>query len=175
MEGGAENQNWTDLLLKRYNSWKITVTPYHAAANGVIERGHRPIADALSKLTACSDELKETWIDLLQAVLWADRITDRSMTEYSPFRVMFGQDAVLPIELENVTWNTTNWIQGIDDTASLVAARARQLERRREDIDVAIQNLKESRDANKCHFDQAANLRAEDLQIDDLALVHKPR
>jgi hypothetical protein len=41
---------------------------------------------------------------------------------------MFGKDAVLPIELENLTWNTANWIQGIDDTASLIAARSRQLE-----------------------------------------------
>jgi len=88
---------------------------------------------------------------------------------------MFGQHAVLPIELENSTWNTANWIQGIDNTASLIAARARQLERRREDIDVAIQNLKESRDANKRYLDQAANLRAEDLQIGDLALMHETK
>ena len=115
------------------------------------------------------------WIDHLPAVLWPDRITVRRKTGYSPFRLMFGQDAVLPIELENLTWNTANWIQGIDDTASLIAARARQLERRREDIDVAIQNLKESGDANKRYFDQAANLRAEDLQIGDLALVHETK
>jgi len=88
---------------------------------------------------------------------------------------MFGQDAVLPIEVENLTWNTANSIQGSDDKASLIAARARQLARRREDIDVAIQNLKESRDANKGYFHQAANLRAGDLQIGDLALVHETK
>jgi len=158
VDGGAENKKWTDLILKRYNIRNITVTPYHAAANGVIERGHRPITDALSKLTACSDKPKEMWIDHLPAVHWADRITVRCTTGYSPFRLIFGQDAVLPIELKNLTWNTANWIQGIDDTALLIAARARQLERRREDIDVAIQKLKESRDANKRYFDQAANL-----------------
>jgi hypothetical protein len=175
VDGGAANTKWTDLLFKRYNMRKITVTPYHAAANGVIERGHRPIADALSKLTACSDEPKEMWIDHLLAVLWADRITVRRTTGYWPFRLMFVQDAVLLIELENLTWNTANWIQGIDNTASLITARARQLERRREDIDVAIQNLKESRDANKRYFDQAANLQAEDLQIGDLALMHETK
>jgi len=88
---------------------------------------------------------------------------------------MFGKDAVLPIELENFTWNTANWIQGICDTASMIAARARQLEPRREAIDVAIQNLKELRYANKHYFDQAANIRAEDLQIGGLALVHETR
>jgi hypothetical protein len=128
LEGGAENKKWTDLLLKRYNIRKITVTPYHAATNGVIERGHRPIADALSKLTACSDEPKEMWINYLPAVLWADRITVRRTTGYWPFPIMLVQDALLPIELENLTWNTANWIQGIDDTTSLIAARARQLE-----------------------------------------------
>jgi len=170
-DGGPENKKWTDLLLKRYNIRKITVTPYPAAANGVIERGHRPIADALSKLTACSDEPKEMWIDHLPAVLWADRITVRLTTGCSPFCLMFGQDAVLPIELDNLTSNTANWIQGIDDTASLIAARARHLERRREDIDVARHNLQESRDANKRYYDQAVNLRAEDLQIGTLALL----
>jgi len=40
---------------------------------------------------------------------------------------------------------------------------------------VAIQNLKESRDANKRHFDHAANLCAADLQIGDLAPVHNSK
>ena len=40
---------------------------------------------------------------------------------------------------------------------------------------MAIQNLKESRDANKHYFDEAANLQAEDLQIGDLAPVHETK
>jgi len=86
------------------------------------------MADAQSKLTASSDEPKAMWIDHLPALLLADRITARCTTKSSQFRFMFGQDAVLPIELENLTQNTANWIQGIDDTASLIATRARQLE-----------------------------------------------
>ena len=130
MDGGAENKKCTDLLLKCYNIRKITETPYHAAANGVIDRGQRPIADALSQLTAWSDEPKEMWMDHLPAVLWADRITVRRTTGYSPLRLMLGQDAVLPIELKNITWTTANRIQGSDDMASQIAASARQLERR---------------------------------------------
>jgi len=38
---------------------------------------------------------------------------------------------------------------------------------------VAIQNPKESRDAIKRHIDHPANLRAEDPQIGNLALVHE--
>jgi len=54
---------------------------------------------------------------------------------------MFGQDALLPIKLQNLTWNMADWIQGIEDTTSLIAASARQLEQLPEDIDAAVQNL----------------------------------
>jgi len=50
-----------------------------------------------------------------------------------------------------------------------------QLERLREDIDVAIQNLDELRDANTGYSGPAANLCGEDLQISDLALVHETK
>jgi len=35
--GVAENKKWTDLLFAHYNIWKITITTYHAAANGVVK------------------------------------------------------------------------------------------------------------------------------------------
>jgi hypothetical protein len=85
---------------------------------------------------------------------------------------MFGQDAVLPIELKNLTWNTAHW-KDVNDTTSLLAARARQWERQREDIDAAVHRLKESQDANKLCFDQAARLKAEELQVNNLVLLHE--
>jgi len=54
-------------------------------------------------------------------------------------------------------------------------ARAWQLEQRWEDIDAAIHKQKELRFANKGYFNQAANLRAEDLQIVNLAVVHETK
>jgi len=75
----------TDLVLKRYNIGKITVTMYHAAADGLNKRGHRPIPDALSKVTDRSNERKEMLIEHQPAVLWADKITVRRTTRDSPF------------------------------------------------------------------------------------------
>ena len=114
------------------------------------------------------------WIDHLPAVLWADRITTRRTTDYAPFRLMFGQDAVLPVELDNLTWNTAHW-QEIEDTSSLLAARARKLERRQEDIGRAVGRLRESREANKRYFDETARLRVEELQLGNLVLMHETR
>jgi hypothetical protein len=50
VKGVAEMKKLTNLLLKHYNIRKIRGNPYHAGSNGVIERGYRQIADALSKL-----------------------------------------------------------------------------------------------------------------------------
>jgi len=104
-----------------------------------------------------------------------NRITVRQMTGYSQFHLMCSQNAVLPIEPENLTWNTTNWTQGIDDTPSQIVARAWQLEWWRGDIDATIPNLKVSSDAKNHYFDLAASLWAEHLQIGDLAPVHKTK
>jgi len=57
--------------------------------------------------------------------------------------------------------------------AWLLRARARQIDQVREVIDATRQNLKESKGANKGYFDPADNLRAEYLQISDLAPVHE--
>ena len=85
---------------------------------------------------------------------------------------MFGQDAVLPVELDNLTWNTTHW-QEIEDTFSLLAARARQLERQQEDIGRAVGRLQESREANKRYFDETEKLRVEEVQLGNLVLMHE--
>ena len=66
-----------------------------------------------------------------------------------------------------------NWIDEIDYTASLIAGWARQLQRRWDDINVAIHNEIQCIDANKHYIGQVANLRAEDLEIDALVLVHR--
>ena len=61
-------------------------------------------------------------------VLWVESIALRPKTGYSPVRLRVDQDAVLPIELENIVWNTADWTIQINITASLLVGRSRQLE-----------------------------------------------
>jgi hypothetical protein len=121
VDAQGEITHWTDLLLVCYNMRKITRTIYHAAANGVIERRNRPIAEALSILAASSDGPKEMWIDHHPAVLWGDEMTFSHTTGSSQFRLRFGQDIVHPIAVKRLTWNNGIWIRAIDDTASLIS------------------------------------------------------
>ena len=53
-----------------------------------------------------------------------------------------------------------------------MALRIRQLERRPEDIEVAIKRLKEAREKNKERFDQKHRLRPKAIQNDDWVLIY---
>jgi hypothetical protein len=58
VNAGAETKKWTNLLLKHYNIWTITITTYQAATIGVIEQRQKPIPNAVPELMAYSGERK---------------------------------------------------------------------------------------------------------------------
>lgn len=86
----------------------------------MIERGHKPIVDALSKM---SDGGSTNWVRNLPAVLWADRSTVRTSTGLTPYYISCGNEPVLPIELEIPTWRILPWDE-VHPTSDLLAMRA---------------------------------------------------
>ena len=162
-DGGPENQGVTKQLLDRYRIRNIQIVPYHPQSNGLIERGHQNIVDALAKMTSTSGSIG-SWIDHLPGVMWADRITVWRSTGKTPYRVAFGQDCLLPIDVEEGTWAVMDWrsIETSENpTAELLAVRARQLERREEDLEEAAQIQRKSREENKAYFDSHRRRRPE--------------
>ena len=61
-DGGAENQKHTQEVLETFNILAVPIATYHPQSNGVIERGHQQLVDALSKLG-------KKWVKNLDAVL----------------------------------------------------------------------------------------------------------
>ena len=61
-------------LLKRFNVRNVQVAAYHLQSNGLVERGHQNIVNALAKLTAPSGK-RGNWPAHIAAVSWEDRIT----------------------------------------------------------------------------------------------------
>ncbi|KAF8448101.1 hypothetical protein BDZ91DRAFT_669828, partial [Kalaharituber pfeilii] len=76
----------------------VRIAAYHPQLNGLVERGHQSIIDALAKLG-------KIWVRHLPAVLFFFFISVFAVsTRYAPYRLVFGQDCVLPIELSAKTW-----------------------------------------------------------------------
>jgi hypothetical protein len=86
---------------------------------------------------------------------------------------MFRHDAFNRMLLEPSAVNFAPLTIAIDNAALLQVGTARLLQWWQEDIDTAIQFFEELRDATECDIHHAVNYHDEDLQISNLALVHK--
>ena len=50
IDGGSENKDAVAELTERYEIKKVVISAYHPQVNGMIERGHKPIVNAFSKI-----------------------------------------------------------------------------------------------------------------------------
>ena len=89
-DNGPENKGLMIELVERYRIKNVQISSYHSQANGLVERGHQPIVNALSKMG-------NRWVRNFPVVLWVDRITTRTPTGFPPYKVVFGQHCVLPV------------------------------------------------------------------------------
>ncbi|XP_016168008.1 uncharacterized protein LOC107610471 [Arachis ipaensis] len=68
----------------------------HPQTNGQVEATNKVILLGLKKRL---DNKKGTWADELASVLWSYRTTEQSATGETPFRLTYGVDAVIPVEI----------------------------------------------------------------------------
>ena len=128
-------------LAKEFNVKQIRISPYNSTANGVVERGHFNIREILTK--ACDGDLSQ-WPKYLQAAVFADRITTRRATGYSPFFLLHGVHPMLPCDLSEATFLSTLFTKDMS-TEDLLAARVQQLAKMPQDLAHARKILKQSR------------------------------
>lgn len=169
-DGGSENMGAFARLLEEMGVKKVTTSAYHPQGNGMIERGHRSILDSLSKV--CGDN-PEQWPNKLPAVLWADRITVKRTTGFSPFYLVYGRHGKLPIHLAEPTWDDWDWRE-IRTTAELIAARAKQIEFSEENREVSQRRVNKARETSAINKDKRIDVRPEALQFvnGDMVLLH---
>ena len=156
-------------LLKLYGIRHIKISPYNSQANGVVERGHFNIREALVKL--CEGDLSQ-WPLMVPAACYADRITVRRSTGFSPYYLLHGDHPLMPGDLADATFMVSKFRPGMS-TAELIEARTQQLLRLPEDVAKARQILQQSRFRSKEAFERkyARRIRQEAYNPDDLVLI----
>jgi hypothetical protein len=167
LDGGRENMSMTRDLLADYRIQNTIISAYHPQTAGLVERGHGPVVNALSKY--CS-HAPTTWPTYLPLALWADRISVRRSTGYSAFELVYGRDCLLPVELMIESWQTVDW-EAVESREDLILARMQQLDHRRVSETIAAANLRNSRKANKVYFDEHHRHRPHDQQLREGDLV----
>jgi transposase InsO family protein len=149
-DNGPEVKEAFDRLLKRLGIPQVRISPYNHHANGVVERGHFIIREALIK--TCKDKLTD-WPDQLPGVMFADRITASRVTGFSPYQLLHATDPLLPLDIAEATFLVEEFRAGIS-TEELLRLRARQLAKHPDDVARAAATLRKARFASKEQFER---------------------
>merc|ERR1712121_435311 len=97
-DNGTENLNKAMReTLESLRIHHIKTSVYHPQSNAKVERSHRTMNDILSKLMT-DDKKCKSWDLHLPQALGAMRFSYNESTGQSPFSLVYGRDAVLPID-----------------------------------------------------------------------------
>ena len=81
-------------------SYKIKIlnsSPYYAQANGQAESSNKILIELIKKKT--KENLRK-WHEVLSEALWAHHISRHGATKVTHFELVYGQEAVLPVEVK---------------------------------------------------------------------------
>ena len=81
--------------LKNDHIFHRTTSPYHQQENGQVESTNKLIEAILTKKVTSH---RREWATRLLETLWAYHTTWRNTTGYSPYQLVFGKEAIFPIE-----------------------------------------------------------------------------
>jgi hypothetical protein len=108
----------------------------HPKTNGQVEKANGLICNRIKKrLLAPLEKAKSAWVDELPSILWSLRTMSNAATQETPFFLVHGAEAVLPVEITHEAPRVTMYDEITsnealqDDTNALDEARDKALER----------------------------------------------
>ncbi|KAM2382432.1 hypothetical protein ACFXTH_040119 [Malus domestica] len=84
-----------DELCEKYKFKQHKSSMYHAPANGLAEAFNKTLCNLLKKVIG---RTKRDWHERISEALWAYRTTHRTPTQTTPYSLVYGVEAVLPLE-----------------------------------------------------------------------------
>jgi hypothetical protein len=74
----------------------LSSSPYYAQDNGQAESSNNtPIKLIMKKI----EENPKRWYEVLSKVFWAHCLSKHSTTKVTPFELVYGQEVILPVEV----------------------------------------------------------------------------
>jgi hypothetical protein len=163
-----------DELVRKYGIHPIHVSPYNSQANGIVERRHRDVREAIIK-TCEGDET--CWNQVVHSVFWAERVTIQKATGLSPYFMMHGVELIFPFDLAEATFLMPLECRGTLTTTELIAWCARQLQKCAEDLEAIRERVVAARFKSICEFERHfhVNIKSHDFQPGAYVLVRNSK
>ena len=95
-DNGVQFQGETREMLRRHGIRHHRSSPYRPQANGAVEAANKTLKKILAKMTETHKDLA----DKVPYALWGYMISIRTATGATPYSLVYGMEAVLPVEIE---------------------------------------------------------------------------
>lgn len=156
-------------LEKKYHVKHIRISGYNSRANGIVERSHFDVRQALFK---ASDGVESKWSQAAQSVFWSERVTPRRRMGCSPYFAVTGTHPLLPFDVVEANYLVPP-PESLLSTTDLIARRAIALQKRQEDLARLKARVHQARTRAALRFEreQSATIRDFDFKREDLVLV----
>ena len=145
---------------------RLTTTPYHPMANGLVEKMNCTIKSMLKKLTA---ERPKDWDRYLAPLLFAYREVPQSSTGFSPFELLYGRSVRGPMQILKEYWTNDKVDDDVKNTYLYVLDLQNRLE---ETCEMAREELQKSQTKYASYYNRKARDRS--LQPGDNVLIMLP-
>jgi hypothetical protein len=89
----------TEHIIHRFNipqTLTMDSSPYYAHGNGQAESSNKTLIKLIKKKI---EENPRSWHEVLSEALWSHRISRHGATKVTPFELVYGQEVVLPVEV----------------------------------------------------------------------------
>ena len=125
-----------DGLCEKFTIKHKLSSPYHPQTSGLVERFNKTLCETLAKIS----EKENKWDEHIESALFAYRTNQHSIIKRTPFYMIYGRKATLPIE-ETEEKDTTDETKLIKRTYELI-----ELERNRE---ITLNKIKQTQEKQK--------------------------
>jgi transposase InsO family protein len=151
-------------FLNKFGVKHFTSSTYYPQGNGKVESTNKNLIKILKKII---NDKPHQWHTLLIYALWEDRTTTKTSIGHTPFQLLYGQEVVMPVELElnslrlamqDEELNSTNIPQRINALLALEEQRIHALE-----------NLKKRQQSVQRYFDKKA--KSTYFEVDEKVLL----
>ena len=151
-------------LMSSYEVKHVMSLAYHPQSNGQVEISNREIKNILEKTVNAN---RKDWLLKVEDALWAYRIAYKSPIGMSPYRIVYGKQCHLPLELEYKAMWAVKKLNF--DFQAIKEKRLLQLNELEELRNEAYDNARIYKDEIKKRHDQ--DIMRKEFKIRDLVLL----
>jgi len=132
----------------------------HPQTNGKVESANRVLLRGLKRRL---DKAKGTWAKEVPRIVWAYHTTPQSTTRETPFSLVYGSDAMIPVEIQENSPRFQNFM--VKDSNEERKVNLDLLDEAREEARIKVEALK-----RRVEYKYSSKLRPRQFQVADLVM-----